>query len=88
MLDLPSLKNDANASKVLVIVTGGTICMTPSGLSSSLRPQSIADQLRSITGENDIPSFDTSEWDELIDSSDISLDTWVALAKEIEKVRT
>lgn len=73
--------------RVLIIVTGGTICMTPEGVGASLRPVSLVERLRELTsfGDASLPLTDVLEWDELIDSSDVGLSHWVHIATDIEK---
>lgn len=73
--------------KVLVIVTGGTICMTHEGVSASLRPASLAERLRELISNDveSLPMCDILEWDHLIDSSDVTLPHWVHMATDIER---
>lgn len=83
-------KVQENALKrtVLVIVTGGTICMTRGGVSDSLRPAPLAQRLRQMSDLSDtfLPHFDLLEWPDLIDSSDINLEHWVQMVTDIERV--
>lgn len=79
---------DTTKPNVLIIVTGGTICMTYTGINDSLKPGPLAEVLRNLPEVQDesLPYFDILEWRELLDSSDINLEHWVRLARNIEEV--
>eukprot|EP00920_Eleutheroschizon_duboscqi_P000670 GHVT01001822.1.p1 GENE.GHVT01001822.1~~GHVT01001822.1.p1 ORF type:complete len:642 (-),score=169.62 GHVT01001822.1:323-2248(-) len=73
--------------KILIIITGGTMCMDYVGLESSLRPCPLEDRLRSLVELRDpsLPAYDIIEWAALVDSSDMGPLEWTKLAKIIEK---
>eukprot|EP01054_Gregarina_sp_Poly1_P004961 Gregarina_sp_Poly_1__4960@NODE_2629_length_1897_cov_91_080874_g646_i1_p1_GENE_NODE_2629_length_1897_cov_91_080874_g646_i1NODE_2629_length_1897_cov_91_080874_g646_i1_p1_ORF_typecomplete_len401_score52_36Asparaginase/PF00710_20/1_5e59Asparaginase_C/PF17763_1/9_5e25Asparaginase_C/PF17763_1/5_5e02_NODE_2629_length_1897_cov_91_080874_g646_i11841386 len=82
-------ESDVNPRKVLMIITGGTICMRPAeeeGINmTGLNCASLKEFLRSQPELVDkaLPQYDVHEWEQLIDSSDISGDVWKCLVDEI-----
>ncbi|PFH32177.1 putative L-asparaginase [Besnoitia besnoiti] len=70
---------------VLIIITGGTICMDYGGEQSSMRPTRLAQRLQDLPELNDpnLPRFDVLEWDSLVDSSEIALPQWKLLAQQV-----
>ncbi|CAI9149038.1 unnamed protein product, partial [Rangifer tarandus platyrhynchus] len=72
---------------ILIIITGGTICMDYGGELSSLRPQRLAQRLQQLPELRDssLPNFDVLEWETLVDSSDISVAHWQRLATQIQQ---
>ncbi|EZG47333.1 L-asparaginase type I [Gregarina niphandrodes] len=75
--------------RVLVIITGGTICMRPSAeegvTMSDLSCTPLECQLRSLPELQgaSLPSFDVVEWEVLLDSSDVALEHWCRLVGTI-----
>ncbi|EPR59917.1 putative L-asparaginase [Toxoplasma gondii GAB2-2007-GAL-DOM2] len=70
---------------ILIIITGGTICMDYGGELSSMRPTRLAQRLQDLPEMRDpnLPYFDVLEWDTLVDSSEIGLPQWRLLAQQI-----
>lgn len=71
-------------SKVLIILTGGTICMVQNNETGALRPvglklaDNVIPELRYSQIEVELLSFDP-----LIDSSDVNPDNWVRMAQAV-----
>ena len=71
---------------ILIIITGGTICMIQDPLSGSLKPFDFARLLDYIPElKNSGYLIETVRFDTLIDSSDISPEIWGDIAEIIEK---
>lgn len=72
--------------RVCVIYTGGTIGMTRTDSGYSLGKFYMSSALEEISGREypDLPIFDLIEYDPLLDSSNISLDEWLKIARDIE----
>lgn len=70
---------------ILIIITGGTICMDYGGEQSSMRPRRLAQRLETLPELKDpnLPLFDVLEWDTLVDSSEVGLPHWKLLAQQI-----
>ncbi|CBZ51045.1 putative asparaginase [Neospora caninum Liverpool] len=70
---------------ILIIITGGTICMDYGGELSSMRPTRLAQRLQDLPEMHDpnLPYFDVLEWDTLVDSSEMALSQWQLLARQI-----
>ncbi|MCM1148823.1 MAG: asparaginase [Butyricicoccus sp.] len=74
-------------SRVLIIYTGGTIGMVPSG--SGFAPKSgylksVLDATPELRSPG-IPDWELVEFDKLLDSSNVSVKNWVQIAREIER---
>ncbi|KAF4672303.1 hypothetical protein FOL47_000687 [Perkinsus chesapeaki] len=81
----PNVKHEAG--KVLVIYTGGTIGMMPFP-NGTLHPVPgyLTNQIHNLPElkANGMPEVTVIEWDNLIDSSDMSTEGWVTMAKAVE----
>ncbi|KAH0478894.1 MAG: hypothetical protein KVP17_000253 [Porospora cf. gigantea B] len=89
-VDVPSVDETLDTrlgriGRILIIVTGGTICMEYSGEKNSLRPIKSLDSLRNLPELQDasLPKFDIESWPQLVDSSDIRVTDWVRICQVI-----
>mmetsp|Transcript_23816 Transcript_23816/g.44486 ORF Transcript_23816/g.44486 Transcript_23816/m.44486 type:complete len:362 (-) Transcript_23816:295-1380(-) len=75
-------------SRVLLIYTGGTIGMAPTGEGLAPSPGYLEEKVNGMDEINtnaNIPLCDILRWDELIDSSNMDPSLWALLAAQIEK---
>lgn len=77
----------AAKKKVCIIYTGGTIGMVKTAAGYSPDKTYIYSALNEIEGQAspELPDFDLIEYDPLLDSSNISLNEWIKIARDIEK---
>eukprot|EP01084_Bolivina_argentea_P297085 511745_1 len=75
------------ASKVLIIVTGGTFIMAPTENGLEVQPGYLSKRMQQDPDfhHDSLPSYDIYEWENPIDSSCINKKDWITLAKQIEK---
>ncbi|KAF8819604.1 putative L-asparaginase [Cardiosporidium cionae] len=86
--DSPTKGRDEGVhDRVLIIVTGGTICMAYKGIEKSLKPLKFVEFMHSLPEmkEENFPLYDILEWEELLDSSDIGTEQWKAIAFQIKE---
>lgn len=74
-------------SRVLIIYTGGTIGMVPTGGGYAPKKGYLEDVLTSTPElrADGMPDWELIEFDELLDSSNVSVKNWVQIAREIER---
>ncbi|MCF6767144.1 asparaginase [Thiotrichales bacterium 19S11-10] len=77
----------AKDKKVYIAYTGGTIGMQPSNNGYKPTPGYLTELLKTlpIFQHNTLPSFDICEYPELIDSSNITPNNWLQIAKDVIK---
>uniref|UniRef100_A0A0G4IAA5 asparaginase n=1 Tax=Chromera velia CCMP2878 TaxID=1169474 RepID=A0A0G4IAA5_9ALVE len=86
----PTISDDGEERRVLIIITGGTLCMdyTPSGCLSAEKGN-FQQRLLAMEEVNikpsQLPAFEVLEWESLRDSCDVSLPEWAQLARDIER---
>lgn len=80
---MPKLKS----GKVCIIYTGGTIGMVRTKAGYSPDKSIIHNVLSEFEGMSteELPSFDLIEYDPLLDSSNIALEEWIKMARDIEQ---
>jgi len=84
---LTQLGEGRKAKKVLVIVTGGTLIMKPSGTGGTLDVCSgFLSELLALPEwrHENLPDIDILEWDELTDSAMMGPQHWIKIASDIE----
>ena len=71
-------------SKVLIILTGGTICMVQNKATGALHPAGLrfAEDVIPELGSSEI-EVESLSFDPLIDSSDVNPDNWVRMAQAV-----
>ncbi len=75
------------SGRVCIIYTGGTIGMVKTEAGYSPDKAIIHSALKEIEGmaPDELPYFDLIEYDPLLDSSNISLEEWIKMARDIER---
>lgn len=82
--DFSTFKKKMSKPKVLIIYTGGTIGMIRDEKKGTLRPFGLARLFRSIPSLNDLGiDIEAIELDKIIDSSNVTPEVWVGLARII-----
>ena len=81
-----TLKSGPNRPNILIIYTGGTFGMTRRD-DGSYEPANLKQQLHYIESINrpEMPTYDVVEWEAPIDSSDMTPEGWIKIAKQIEE---
>jgi L-asparaginase len=87
VVKIPTILN-SNRKKVLVLYHGGTAGMQPDE-TGSLRPvrgylNEALNKIDELIERDDMPLFDVFEFEEIVDSSDVSSHDWSLMCKQIE----
>eukprot|EP00917_Polyrhabdina_sp_WS-2016_P012189 GHVP01026843.1.p1 GENE.GHVP01026843.1~~GHVP01026843.1.p1 ORF type:complete len:407 (+),score=73.85 GHVP01026843.1:30-1250(+) len=76
---------DIKLHKILIMITGGTICMVQKD-DETLHPVSMQEHMQHLfSPSSSLPHFDVLEWDNLVDSSDVSIPEWTQMAEDIKE---
>ncbi|ETO06855.1 L-asparaginase [Reticulomyxa filosa] len=93
--DKPLTKEeDKTARNVLIIITGGTFIMAPTPQGLQVQPGFLKSKMRADADfqHESLPGYEITEWENPIDSSQMSPELWIELGKKkkglVEKWRT